>query len=310
MTLAALSDYFDLNKLLGILPNHSEHGKEIDHMLNFCHWFMLVLFVGWISYFLYTICRFHQSRQPKADYHGVRNHISTHIEASVVIVEAVILLGFGLPLWSKRMNEIPTEEKNDALRVRAIGYQFGWFFHYAGPDGKYGSQGPQYVGDGNDLGINPNDPNAADDAVLRNNLHLLNQKATVVRISSRDVIHGFCLPQMRVQQDANPGSEAITWFRPVTTGEWQIICAQLCGSGHSGMAAKYNVDEKKDFDAWYKEQMESTQKILAKQQQKSPGRPPRPPLLALESSTDSALPVARKIPGWQQLTASRVQPAP
>ena len=52
MMLAAFSDYFDLNKLLGILPNHSEHGKEIDHMMNFSHWFMLVLFVGWTGYFL------------------------------------------------------------------------------------------------------------------------------------------------------------------------------------------------------------------------------------------------------------------
>ena len=46
MTLATFSDWLDLNKLMGILPNHSEHGKEIDHMLNFCHWFMLLLFIG------------------------------------------------------------------------------------------------------------------------------------------------------------------------------------------------------------------------------------------------------------------------
>ena len=128
MTLAALSDYFDLNKLLGIMPNHSEHGREIDHMLNFCHWFMLVLFVGWIIYYFYVIFRFRKGRNPKADYHGVRNHVSTHLEASVVIVEAVILLGFAIPLWGKRVNEIPTAEK-EPLRIRAIGYQFGWKFH-------------------------------------------------------------------------------------------------------------------------------------------------------------------------------------
>ena len=268
MMLAALSDYFDLNKLMGILPNHSEHGKEIDHMLNFCHWFMLVLFVGWTSYFFYAVFRFHKSRNPKADYHGVRSHVSTHIEASVVIIEAVILLGFAIPLWGKRVNEIPQDDKNDALRIRAIGYQFGWIFHYAGPDGKFGAQGPQYMGDGNDLGINPNDPNAADDAVLRNNMHLLNHKATVIRVSSRDVIHGFCLPQMRVQQDATPGIEALLWFRPVSVGVWQIICAQLCGGGHSNMVANYSVEEQKDFDAWYKEQLDATQPVFKAQREK------------------------------------------
>lgn len=267
MTLAAFSDYFDLNKLLGILPNHSEHGKEIDHMLNFAHWFMLVLFVGWITYFFVAIIKFHKSRNPKADYHGVRNHVSTHLEASVVIIEAVILLGFAIPLWGKRVNEIPTDEK-DPLRVRAIGYQFGWFFHYAGPDGKFGAQNPRFIGDGNDLGIDPNDAAGADDAVLRQDLHLVNHKATVIRVSSRDVIHGFALHQMRVQQDATPGTEAPIWFRPVSAGTWDIICAQLCGAGHYGMVAKYSVEEQKDFDGWFKDQQTLTQKIFAKQREK------------------------------------------
>jgi cytochrome c oxidase subunit 2 len=267
MTLAALSDYFDLNKLLGIMPNHSEHGREIDHMLNFCHWFMLVLFIGWIIYFFYVIVRFRKGRNPKADYHGVRNHVSTHLEASVVIIEAVILLGFAIPLWGKRVNEIPADGK-DALRIRAIGYQFGWIFHYAGPDGKFGSQNVRFIGDGNDMGIDPNDPNGADDAVLRQDMHLVNHKATVIRVSSRDVIHGFALHQMRVQQDAMPGTEAPIWFRPISTGSWQIICAQLCGAGHFGMVATYSVDEQKDFDVWFKDQQDLTQKILAKQREK------------------------------------------
>ncbi len=266
MTLAAFTDLFDLNKLMGIVPNHSEHGKEIDHMLNFCHWFMFLLFIGWISYFLYAVWRFRASKNPKASYHGVTNHVSTHLEASVVIIEAVILLGFAIPLWGKRVNDAPTEEKNP-LRIRAIGYQFGWFFHYSGPDQKFGAQNPRYVGDGNNLGIDPNDPNSADDMIATSNMHLQNGLATVIRVSSRDVIHGFCLPQMRVQQDATPGLEAPLWFRPITTGAWDIICAQLCGAGHFGMRADYTSEEKKDFDAWFKDQQEATQKIFAAQRE-------------------------------------------
>jgi len=266
MTIAALSDWLDLNKLMGILPNHSEHGKEIDHMLNFCHWFMLILFVGWSSYFVYTLWRFRAGRNPKADYHGVTSHVSTHLEASVVIVEAVILLGFAIPLWGKRVNEIPTDEKNP-LRIRAIGYQFGWFFHYAGPDQKFGAQHPRFVGGGNNLGIDPNDPNSADDVVVTSNMHLEKGKATVVRVSSRDVIHGFCLPQMRVQQDATTGLEAPMWFKPITAGAWEIICSQLCGAGHFGMRADYTVEETKDFNAWFKDQQEATQKVFAAQRE-------------------------------------------
>lgn len=260
--LADFSDYFNLNRLMGMQPNSSEHGKEIDQMLNFCHWFMLLLFVGWTCYFLYTLFRFHQSRHPKADYHGVRSHISTHIEASVIIIEAVILLGFALPLWGKRM-DFPQEEKDNALKIRAIGYQFGWRIHYAGPDGKFGRQNTRFIKPGlNDLGIDPDDENGKDDAVVTGDMHLELGKPTVVRVSSLDVIHGFALHQMRIQQDATPGTEAPQWFRPIQKGSWQIICAQLCGEGHSGMAATYSVEDKKDFDAWYADQRELTQNKL------------------------------------------------
>ncbi len=268
MTLAALSDYFDLNKLMGMLPNHSEHGKEIDHMLNFCHWFMLLLFVGWGSFFLVSVFKFRKSRHPRADYHGVRTHLSTHLEVGVVIIEAVILLGFALPLWGKRVTEFPESEKEAALKIRAIGFQFGWYFHYAGPDGKFGRQHIRFITGSNPLGLDPTDPDGADDVLAGGpggTMHLVNYKATVVRVSSRDVIHGFALHQMRIQQDAIPGSEIPQWFRPVSTGEWQIICAQLCGAGHSGMAAKYVVEEPKDFDVWYKEQLDATQRNLQKQ---------------------------------------------
>lgn len=263
--LAAFSDYFDLNKLMGMLPNSSEHGKEIDHMLNFCHWFMLILFVGWTTYFLFCMWRFRAGRNPKADHHGVRSHLSTHLEASVVIIEAVILLGFGIPLWGKRVNEIPDQHKADALKIRAIGFQFGWHIHYAGPDGVFGRQHVRFIVPGtNPLGLDPNDENGRDDAVT-NNMHLIKDRATVVRVSSLDVIHGFALHQMRVQQDATPGTEAPMWFRPVEIGQWQIICAQLCGANHSSMAADYSCETEAEFNKWYADQKDLTQGKLKAQ---------------------------------------------
>jgi cytochrome c oxidase subunit 2 len=148
-----------------------------------------------------------------------------------------------------------------------MGYQFGWLFHYAGPDGKFGRQHTRFITAQNQLGIDPNDPEAADDAVSLNELELVNHKATLVRVSSRDVIHGFALQQMRIQQDAIPGTEAPQWFRPIDLGKWQIICAQLCGTGHTNMAASYEVLDQAKFDAWYKQPMADTQEVFAKQRE-------------------------------------------
>src|SRR6202034_2164359 len=77
---------FMINKLLGILPNASAHGYMVDSLLEICHLFMALLFVGWTSFFLYTIWRFHHSRNPKANYHGVQSKAAAHLEFVVVLV--------------------------------------------------------------------------------------------------------------------------------------------------------------------------------------------------------------------------------
>src|SRR4029077_20787567 len=96
-----------INEFLGQPPHSSEHGLQIDHILEFCHWFMGVLFVGWSAFFIFVLIRFGKRRQPRAAPLGVRSGISTHLEFSVVLIEAVLLLGFAIPLWAKRVNQFP-----------------------------------------------------------------------------------------------------------------------------------------------------------------------------------------------------------
>lgn len=235
---------------MGLPVNASEHGPTIDHALEFCHWFMLTLFLGWTAYFLYVIFRFHRTRHPKANYHGVKSKVSAHIEFSVILVEAILLLGFAIPLWGSRVTEFPDKDK--ALRVRAVGQQFQWNFHYAGPDNVFGRQKPELVNSANPLGLDPDDPAGQDDIVTVNDLGLINYKPTVIEISSKDVIHSLSLHAMRMDQDAIPGSRIPMWFRPIRAGTYEVVCAQLCGSGHSQMKADMTVMEQKEFDAWYK----------------------------------------------------------
>jgi cytochrome c oxidase subunit 2 len=67
---------------------------------------------------------------------------------------------------------------------------------------------------------------------------------------------------MRMAQDATPGVRSHVWFTPTKEGEWDIICGQLCGPGHSGMKATLQVIPAKDFDAFMKENSEAEVKKL------------------------------------------------
>jgi cytochrome c oxidase subunit 2 len=243
-----------INEFLGQPPNASEHGYQIDHILEFCHWFMGALFVGWSAYFIYVLIRFRKRRHPTADYHGVKSGISTHLEFSVVLIEAVLLIGFAIPLWAKRVNQFP--ETKDAILVHAIGQQFNWNFHLPGPDGQFGRRDVHLVTNSIPLGLDYNDPASKDDIVTMNELHVPVNRPVIIELSSKDVIHNFALVHMRIAQDAIPGSLIPMWFKPIKTGTYEIICGQLCGLGHYGMKGTLVVDSPADYQAWLKERAE------------------------------------------------------
>jgi hypothetical protein len=87
-----------------------------------------------------------------------------------------------------------------------VGQQFLWNFQYAGPDGKFGRRDIKLVSASNPLGLDRSDPDAVDDLTTRNEMHLPVNKPCIVDVMSKDVIHDFCIPNMRVAQDAIPGS--------------------------------------------------------------------------------------------------------
>ena len=240
-----------LMETLGIAPNASLHGYAIDSMLEMLHWFMLILFVGWGSFYAYTLWRFQKKKNPRANYVGTTSHLPTKLEGGVLVLEIVLLMAFAAPIWANRVDQFPTGP--DVTHLRAVGQQFLWNFQYSGPDGKFGHRDIKLVSASNQLGLDRNDPDAADDLTAINEMHLPVNKPCIVDVMSKDVIHDFCIPNMRVAQDAIPGTVIPTWFIPIKTGTYEIVCAQLCGNNHSAMRATLVVESEADYKKWFDE---------------------------------------------------------
>jgi cytochrome c oxidase subunit 2 len=262
-----------INEMLGQPPNASAHGYQIDHIIEFAHWFMGALFVGWSAFFVFVLWRFRKSRNPVASHEGVTSGISTHLEFAVVLIEAVLLVGFAIPLWAKRVNAFP--EDKDAILVHAIGQQFNWSFHLPGPDGVFGRRELALETTANPLGLDPADPAGKDDLYAVGELHVPVDRNVIVDLTSKDVIHDFDLPAMRIAQDAIPGEMIPLWFKPIKTGSYEIVCAQLCGLGHYSMKGMLVVDTPADYQAWLKERKElSGSQSAPPPLQRPPGEPP------------------------------------
>lgn len=251
------------SKFLGIPENFSAHGGQVDHMIDVVHWFMIALFVGWTLFFFYCVFRFWHKNNPKASYEGVKSHFSSHLEVGVIIVEAVLLMGFAFPLWAERVDSWKQVQNLDPLRVRVVGWQFGWTYHYPGLDGKFGRVDPALISGTNELGIDYSDPNALDDFTSPI-LKLAKERPSVLNITSKDVIHNYSIVPMRIQQDAIPGREIAMWFTPTDTLETFVVCGQLCGEGHGNMIGSMEVIQVEDFDSWAKGQSEGALKTNQK----------------------------------------------
>jgi cytochrome c oxidase subunit 2 len=236
-------------ELLGIAPNAALQGYALDSMLEMLHWFMLVLFVGWGSFYAYTLWRFRAGKSPKANYVGTTSHLPTKLEGGVLVLEVVLLMAFAAPIWANRVDEFPTTAST--VHLRAVGQQFQWDFQYTGPDGKFGKRDPLLVSASNPLGLDRDDADAKDDLTAINEMHVPVNTPCIIDVMSKDVIHDFCIPNMRTMEDAIPGSIIPLWFTPIKTGTYDVVCAQLCGSGHALMHATLVVDSPADYKKWY-----------------------------------------------------------
>jgi cytochrome c oxidase subunit 2 len=227
----------------------SENGKDVDDLIIYIHLLMVALFVGWLGYFIYAVWKFRKSRNPKADYVGVRNHASNYIEGIVAIVEAALLIFVAIPVWARAVDKKPPE--SEATVIQVVAEQFDWNVRYPGKDGKFGKQEMRLVTNDNKFGVDMSDPASKDDAQTATQIHVVVNKPVIAYISSRDVIHSFKVIALRITQDAIPGMRIPVWFKPTTVGTYQINCAQLCGASHSAMSRGLLVVESQaDFDKW------------------------------------------------------------
>ena len=75
-------------------------------------------------------------------------------------------------------------------------------------------------------------------------------------MKSRDVLHSFFVPAMRVKSDAIPGQFTYVSFKPVKTGRYHVFCTEFCGLDHSKMLASINVVPQAEYDRWLSDRSE------------------------------------------------------
>ncbi len=178
---------------------------------------------------------------------------------------AVIFVGLALASYSAWAEARFDAERRgagnpDRLIVEVVGQQFVWNVRYPGPDGDFGPTDPKLVDDsiGNALGVDRSHPMGDDDLIVPR-LGLPVGREVEIVLKSKDVVHNFFVPELRIKLDAVPGLEGRLRFTPDKTGTYEIACSELCGLGHYRMRAFMEVMEPAAFQTWLTAQAQYVQ---------------------------------------------------
>ena len=232
----------------------------IDATLVITFWITGAVFAAVVLFMAYCVWKFRHKPGNKADYEPENKRLEWWLTIATGVGVTAMLVP-GLFVWNQFVT-VP----DDATEVEVVAQQWQWSYRLPGADGKLGTSDSRLISPENVLGINPDDPNGQDDVVVEAaDLHLPIDKPVKMLLRSIDVLHDFYVPEFRAKLDMVPGSVTYFWFRPTRTGTFEVLCAELCGTGHGYMRGIVMVDASEDYDAWLGEQMTFAQ-IVAEQQ--------------------------------------------
>lgn len=193
----------------------------------------------------YIVIRFRQQKSKQAAFEPENKKLEWWL-IGLTSIGVIILLAPGLFVYSEFVT-VP----EGALTVEALAQQWQWSFRLPGEDEQLGRTDIKFMSAQNPFGLDPEDPNGQDDVLVNGNeIHMPLGRPVKVQLRSKDVLHGFYVPQFRVKMDVVPGLVTSLWLTPTKVGTFEIACAEYCGIGHYAMRGVVVVEEEAAFRNW------------------------------------------------------------
>jgi len=217
---------------IGLPRDVSVDGGRIDWLMNVTHVFNIILFAimcVWIG----IACVKH-GRNHTAEYDLGSSKRSVTIAAAIsalifFVVDGNLFVTTIIDLNNAFWNFEKPAKDPKTVRIQINAHQWAWDARYAGADGKF---------------------NTEDDILTWNDVKVPVNTPVYLQLASTDVIHSFYLPNFRQKMDAVPGQVNRMWFQAKETGEFEIGCAQHCGTHHYKMKGLLTVLPEDQFKTW------------------------------------------------------------
>lgn len=205
----------------------SEEAEKIDTLYDVLLAASIPIFVLVMTVAIYSVVKFRARPGDTGD--GAPIHGNTKLE--IVWVTVPFLLVTALAVYGWVVLEDIEEPRSDALVVEVTGEQFTWSFAYPEEEGG--------------------------EPVRSNELMLPIDRQVDFKINTADVIHSFWVPAFRLKSDTVPGITTEIRVTPSQEGTYDVVCAELCGIGHSTMRQSVTVLPADEFDGWLADEQQA-----------------------------------------------------
>ncbi len=183
------------------------------------------IFVLCMVIMIYSLMAFRRRPGDITDGPPVTGHPRLELAWTLIPLAIVLILSVQGSAVLLRIHPTQAEPEPETLEINVIAVQWAWRFEY-----------PQY-------GIG-----------VWNEMQLPVDRPVLLKMTSRDVIHSFWVPEFRIKEDTVPGMETMLHITPNQLGNYTVYCAELCGVGHAQMKAPVRVVQPADFEQWVEKQ--------------------------------------------------------
>ena len=230
-----------------ILPPVTPISREIYDLHFGILWVCVAIFFVVFGAMFWSLFKHRKSVGAKAS----QFHENTTIEVIWTIVPFVILIGMAYPA-TKTMIDMK-DASNADMSVKITAYQWKWEYDYQ-------QDGVRFL---SHLAT-PRDQieEYARAGAKKNENYLLEVDEPMVvpvgkkvrlLITSNDVIHGWYVPQLGVNQYGIPGFIKDAWFTVEKAGTYRGQCSQICGKEHAYMPIVVEAVDAAKYAAWVKD---------------------------------------------------------
>jgi cytochrome c oxidase subunit 2 len=221
---------------------------DIDQAFWINFWISIVLFLSVVLPMIYFAWKYNSKKVKDENIENFTHHTALEI-AWTLIPTAMLMVLFYYGYTSMRSART-MPDASTAITIKVEGSKWKWRYEYpANADGHVHTLGGAFT----KPTMDENGKVIKEGTMGKSALYVPVDTNIILEMTAPlgDVIHAFYIPAMRMKEDVVPGRTTKQWFNTDKVGEYDIECAEYCGTDHSYMYSRLVVLPKAEYESWF-----------------------------------------------------------